>query len=180
MTGVPTVYAAPAHGPRVGQPLPLFTLPNSCGRLVRLWDFKQRRPVVLLFIHGAQCQHCLQAMHALAERRDDLAELRAAVLIVAPDPTERLAEHRTQLGLPFTLLSDASRAVAELYLRGEAESAERTGLFVADQYGECSLAAVAAEACDLPSACAVLAELAHASQSACSCLVPAWPEAPQL
>jgi peroxiredoxin len=135
---------------------------------------------VLLFIHGAYCAHCLQVVRALRERREDLAELRAAVLITAPDPVERLAELRTELALPFTLLSDADGAVAARYLRGEADSITPTGLFVADRYGECGLAAIAAEAGELPFVDAVLAELAHAEENTCSCLVPAWPETPRL
>lgn len=180
MIGVPTGYVASSGTPRAGQPLPLFMLPNSNGRQVRLWDFKQRRPVVLLFIHGRHCAQCLQEVRALGARREDLAELRAAVLVVAPDAVERLAELRAELGVPFTLLSDADGAVAARYLRGEADSMTLVGLFVADRYGECGLAATAAEAGDLPRVEAVLAELAHADENTCSCLVPAWPETPQL
>jgi peroxiredoxin len=180
MTVVPAVYTASAHGPRVGHSLPLFTLRNSCERQVRLWDFKQRRPVVLVFIHSTRCADCLQLLRTLAARRDDLAEFRAAVLIVAPDATDRLQQLRVQLGLPFTLLSDADGAVAARYLRSDEAGTALIGLFVADRYGECGLAATAAHASDLPGTGAVLAELAHAEEGTCSCLVPAWPEAPQL
>lgn len=180
MTAGPTAFATSVASPRVGQPLPLFTLRNSCGRQVRLWDFKQRRPVVLLFIHGTRCAQCLQVVRELSLRREDLAELRAAVLIIAPDSVERLAELRAELAVPFTLLSDADGGVAARYLRGEADGRDLTGLFVADRYVECGLAATAAEANDLPHAESILAELAHAEMHACSCVVPAWPEASQL
>jgi peroxiredoxin len=179
MIGVPTVSASSAHGPRVGQPLPLFTLPNSCGRQVRLWDFKQRRPVVLLFMHGGHCTHCLQVVRKLGERREDLAEQRAAVLIIAPDSLERLAELRAALALPFTLLSDADGAVAARYVGSDAHGVTLCGIVVADRYGECGLAATAAEASDLPGVDSVLAVLTHADENSCSCLVPAWPETPQ-
>lgn len=179
MTGGSTVYATSAHGPLVGQPLPLFTLRNSCGRQVRLWDFKQRRPVVLLFIHSGHCQLCLAAVRELAARREDLAELRAAVLVIVSEAPEVLADLRERLGIPFTLLADEDGTVAARYLSSERDEPAPTGLFVADRYGECGLAATAAEASDLPRADAVLAELAHAAQNTCACLVPAWPEISQ-
>ena len=180
MTGASAVHTASAHGPRIGQLLPLFTLRNSCERQVRLWDFKQRRPVVLVFIHSAHCAECLQFLRTLAARREDLAEFRAAVLVISPDETVCLQRVRAELGVPFSFLSDRDGAVAARYLTRGTPDGAATGLFVADRYGECGLAATAAEASHLPGMVPILAELAHAAEGECSCLVPASPEAPHI
>jgi len=51
--GAPTGYTLAAGGPRVHEALLLFTLPDTGGWNVRLWDFKQRRPVVPHFVRHA-------------------------------------------------------------------------------------------------------------------------------
>jgi peroxiredoxin len=176
MSGVPTGTAATVHGPRVGELLPLFTLPNTYGRNVRLWDFKQRRPVVLLCIHGGRCAACRQMLVALAARQPELSESHTAVLVIAPDGLEQLAALRAELELPFTLLSDPRGEVIARYAPSQRQpgGAGAVALYVADSYGECGLASQADEADALASLDDVLAELALGEQGACSCLVPAW------
>ena len=176
MSGVPTGLAASVRAPRVGELLPLFTLPNTCGRDVRLWDFKQRRPVVVMVIHGAGCAACRRSLVELAARQAELSETHAAVLVIAPESVERLGTLRTELALPFTLLSDPRREVIARLAPGtrQSDGAGPVALYVADSYGECGLASLASEAHALATPDEVLAELAIGGQGACSCLVPAW------
>ena len=175
--------AAPSSGaPRRGELLPQFTLPDTSGHAVRLWDFKQRRPVVLVFMHGPGCAACRQALAALAARQADLEELHAAVLVIAPGTAESLGQLRHELALPFTLLADPDGAVAARYLPPAtgAGTARAVALYVADRYGACGLAATAADAPALPGADAILTELLPLGEDTCECLVPAWPDEPQL
>jgi peroxiredoxin len=182
MSGAARGSAPEVGAPREREALPLFTLPNTRGRNVRLWDFKQRRPVVLLFIHGADCPACRQALVALAGRTEELRQLHAAVLAIAPEPLDRLARLREALALPFNLLADTDCAVTARYLPPGlgADGRAATGLFVADRYGECGLAATAAEATELPDADAILAEIVQADESRGACSVPAWPDVPHI
>lgn len=167
--------------PRPGEQLPLFALPDTAGHTVRLWDFKQRRPVVLLFIHGSGCRACRQTLTALAAHRADLEELRAAVLVIAREPAESLGRLRAGLDLPFTCLADTDGAVAARYVppAGGADTSGAVAMYVADRYGACGLAATAPDAAALPDAGAILAELAHLDEGTCACLVPAWPDEPR-
>jgi peroxiredoxin len=176
MSGVPTGLAAAMRAPRVRELLPLFTLPNTYGRSVRLWDFKQRRPVVVMVIHGAGCGACRQTLAQLAARQEELGETHAAVLVIAPDRVERLGVLRAEMELPFTMLSDPRGEVIARYAPGPWQAGGRgpVALYVADCYGECGLASVANEADALATSDDVLAELALGDQGACSCLVPAW------
>lgn len=176
--------SAPSPGapPQLGEPLPLFTLPDTAGHPVRLWDFKQRRPVVLLFIHGPGCGSCRQALAALAARQADLEELHTAVLVIARDTAESLGQLRAELASPFTFLADTDAAVTARYLPQTAgvNASGVVALYVADRYGVCGLAATAPDAGALPNADAILAELAHLDEDTCACLVPAWPDEPRV
>ncbi|MFI5274294.1 MAG: redoxin domain-containing protein [Ktedonobacterales bacterium] len=171
---------APMHAagarPRPGERLPSFALPSDAGGTVRLWDYKQRQPVLLALLHGAECATCGAWLAARAGARERLDEARVAVVVVAPEPVERLRALRSALELPFALLSDApERATVASYL---APGEERAGvaLYAADRYGVCLGVWRAADASGLPALDAPLADFALAKQSDCACALPAWDE----
>lgn len=156
--------------PRPGGQLPGFALPSAAGTTVRLWDFKQRRPLLIALTHGADCPTCRAWLAALARERARLEEAQAAVLVLVPEPVERLRTLQAELDLPFTLLARDARATAA-YL-----PAPDTGvaLYAADRYGECVGGWHAADADALPPLDAPLADLALADQGDCECAIPAW------
>ena len=156
--------------PQPGQQLPAFALPSAAGATVRLWDFKQRQPVLLALTHGAECPACRAWLAALARERARLDEAQAALLVLAPEPVARLRALQAELDLPFTLLSrDAHFSAAYLPAPGTG-----VALYAADRYGECVGAWHAAEADALPPLDAPLADLALADQGDCECTIPAW------
>jgi hypothetical protein len=187
-----------ARPPRPGDQLPLFTLPDRAGRAIRLWDFKQRRPVVLAFLHGPGCPTCRAYVAALAARSDDLAVTHAAVLVIVPgavspastiddgstggaaDPAEAWAHWADALTPAHILpLVDREGAVTARYLPPASDQDRRAvALYVADRYGACGLGVIAPDADRLPTPDAILAELAHADEGTCACLEPAWPAEP--
>lgn len=155
---------------RTGQQLPAFALPSAAGATVRLWDFKQRQPLLIVLTHGADCPACRAWLVALARERVRFDEAQAAVLVLAPEPAERLRALQAELDLPFTLLArDASTTAAYLPALGDG-----VALYAADRYGECVGAWHAADADALPPLDAPLADLALADQGDCECAIPAW------
>ena len=82
-SSVPTQFALP----RVGESLPAFALADTAGHVVRLRDFKQRRPVLLAFLRAPGAAASRTWLAALARERARLDELRVAVLVIAPQPT---------------------------------------------------------------------------------------------
>ncbi len=168
-----SIHQHPSVSPALPQPgdqLPGFALHSAAGATVRLWDFKQRRPLLITLMHGADCPACRAWLAVLARERARLDEARAAVLVLAPEPVERLRALQAELDLPFTLLARDARATAA-YL-----PAPGTGvaLYAADRYGECVGAWQAADADALPPLDAPLADFALADQGDCECTIPAW------
>ena len=153
-----------------GQQLPAFALPSAAGSTVRLWDYKQRQPLLIALTHGADCPACRAWLAAMARERTRLDEAQAAVLVLAPEPVERLRVLQAELDLPFTLLArDEHTAAAYLPAPGTG-----VALYAADRYGECVGAWHAADADALPPLDAPLADLALADQGDCECTIPAW------
>ncbi|WP_018257270.1 peroxiredoxin family protein [Halomicrobium katesii] len=97
---------------------PEFELPNvgvgpdplSLDRLVDRVDF-----AVLLFLRDYHCPKCKQQVQTLAEEARQFAELDAAVLPILPEPVERAGEWQSQFDLPFPLLADPEKDVADEY-----------------------------------------------------------------
>lgn len=156
--------------PRPGQQLPAFALSSAVGTTVRLWDFKQRQPLLIVLTHGADCLTCRAWLAALARDRARLEEAQAAVLALAPESVERLRVLQAELDLPFALLARDAR-VSAAYLPAQGNG---VALYAADRYGECVGAWHAADADALPSLDAPLADLALADQGDCECTIPAW------
>jgi len=97
---------------------PDFELPNvgigpdplSLERVVQRVDF-----AVLLLLRDYHCPKCKHQVQTLAEEARQFAELNAVVLPVLPEPVERAAEWREQFDLPFPLLADPDKHIADKY-----------------------------------------------------------------
>lgn len=169
--------------PEEGYALPTFSLEDASGSTVRLWDYKQRRPVLLAFIHGGDCTCCRAWLEALVERRALLDELRVVTLVVVPEPVERLDALQAKLRSIAVVLSDVDRAVAARYipispiaeLATESVARLPVGLYAADRYLHCLGRWFAGDADSLPSLDEPLGEIAFAAEEGCGCSLPAWP-----
>jgi peroxiredoxin len=180
--------------PEEGYALPTFSLGGADGRTIRLWDYKQRRPVLLAFVHATDCACCRVWLRSLLERQAQLDELRVVTLVVVPEPVERLDALQAELGSVASVLSDAERAVTARYIptaptapvAGSVARSTRTttateslrqlvGLYAADRYLHCLGRWFAEDADTLPSLDEPLGEIAFAVQEGCGCSLPAWP-----
>jgi peroxiredoxin Q/BCP len=97
---------------------PSFELPNvgvgpdplSLERVVHRVDF-----AVLLLLRDYHCPKCKNQVQTLAKKARQFAEMNAVVLPVLPEPVERAREWQEQFDLPFPLLADPDKDVAEKY-----------------------------------------------------------------
>ncbi len=143
--------------------------------MTRLWSYKQRRPVLLAFLHGANCRTCRSWLNGLLAHRGRLDELDAAVLVVAPDPIEHLRDLQVEVDGPWVFLSDVDGSAARAYMPAEQEH-RGVGLFAGDRYLECVGAWSATEANGFPAFDAPLTSLLAADLEDCGCGLPIWPE----
>jgi peroxiredoxin Q/BCP len=103
-----------AEKPAVGQPAPVFELPDQDGRPVRLADLRGRK-VVLYFYPKDDTSGCTRQACDLRDRIEDVDSRGAVVLGVSPDPVDSHRKFRDKYGLPFPLLADTEHRVAEAY-----------------------------------------------------------------
>ncbi len=158
------------------QMIPPVTARACDGRVVQAWDYKQKRSLLIAFLH-ADCGDCEAFFVRLVREAARLAELEATALVVLPEPPlARLTD-----GLPphVLLAADVSGRSQRAFLGKDAferrgVAAGEVGVFVTDRFGE-----LAAQWCGshdaLPGMPDALGWL-HQAQIACEeCGSPHWP-----
>src|SRR4051812_17563849 len=116
------------------QLIPPLTVRGLNGDAVRAWDFKQKKNLLIAFLHG-ECAVCQTFASRLAAKTSDLLERdTVALLISVNQPKWELDRSPT-----IVLASDTTGRAAQEYLGAEALGAaglSRLGVFVTDRYGE--------------------------------------------
>lgn len=113
--------------------IPALTARTPAGRVVQAWDYKQKRSLVVVFLH-ANCPRCEEYLGRVVARAPEFAERDAVALaIFAETLPPGFAE-----GLPreIVVATDVSGRSQRAFLGEEAFAAGGVGVFVADRYGE--------------------------------------------
>jgi peroxiredoxin Q/BCP len=98
----------------IGQVAPEFELPDQDGAARKLSDYRGRW-VLLYFYPKDDTPGCTAEACALRDNLPKFKDIRAAVLGVSADSAESHKKFAEKYGLPFTLLSDEQKEVAEKY-----------------------------------------------------------------
>ncbi len=161
------------------QIIPPLTARSTAGQAVRAWDFKQKKNLVIAFLH-ANCPRCNAFLGKLAVRAAELAEREAVALMVyAETPAAALAGEN----LPAQVLVavDMSGRSLRAYLGEEVfgpGGLERVGVFIADRYGELYAQWIAREEDGLPGVAELLEGLGQIQVASEECGVWHWPSEP--
>ncbi|HJY87161.1 MAG TPA: redoxin domain-containing protein [Candidatus Acidoferrales bacterium] len=119
------------------QIIPPLTARSTAGQTVRAGDFKQKKNLVIAFLH-ANCPRCHAFLGELAVRAREFAE-REAVALVVYSETPGAALVGENLPAQVRVAVDMSGRSLGAYLGEGAfgpSGLERVGVFVADRYGE--------------------------------------------
>ncbi len=93
-------------GPKVGDRLPPFQLPDEKGQLLSLGSLLHGGPVVISFNRGHWCPYCKLELRVLAAIHDDIRKLGARAVAIMPDSGTFTAGYVKANDLPFPVLSD--------------------------------------------------------------------------
>lgn len=93
-------------GPRLGEPMPGFVLPDENGRPISLSFLLQSGPVVISINRGHWCPYCKLELRSLAAIHNEIKQLGACVISIMPDSARFTSSYGAQNDLPFPVLSD--------------------------------------------------------------------------
>lgn len=105
----------PCEGLPIGTKAPDFRLRNQHDMEISLNETLSAGPVVLKFIRGAWCPFCNLDVAALQRVLPQLEELRATVLVINPQKTDRSLILQSNHSLGFDILSDETQEVIRAY-----------------------------------------------------------------
>ena len=94
--------------PKVGDEMPLFTMPDQDGHLVSLQDLLGSGPVVLVFHRGHWCPYCRLNMIGLAEIEAKVAPARIVAISTETQRYTRML--KAESGASFPVLTDMDAA----------------------------------------------------------------------
>jgi hypothetical protein len=119
------------------------------GKAVHAWDYKQKRNLVIAFLH-ADCAACALWLAQFTGRAADFAEYESTGLILYSEaPSPRV----DGLPAPFVVAIDAAGHSQRAFMGKDAfgpSGLDRVGIFVTDRYGELRAQWIAREATELP------------------------------
>jgi thioredoxin-dependent peroxiredoxin len=119
----------------VGTPAPDFTLPETAGDTTTLSALAGRKHVVLVFYVGDNTPDCDRQLSSLRDDAQELAGLDILVMGINPASVEEHARYHAQLGLNFSLLSDAGGQVAAQYGALNPDRSVQRSVYVVDKEG---------------------------------------------
>jgi peroxiredoxin len=103
------------YGLQEGQKAKDFTLKNSVGAPVQLFDELAKGPVVLTFYRGGWCPYCNSQLRAYQKALPEIEALGARLIAVSPQSPDNTLSHQEKEELQFQVLSDTNGLVAAFY-----------------------------------------------------------------
>ncbi len=104
----------PEGVPAVGEMAPDFELPADDGTRVRLSNLRGQR-VIIYFYPKDDTPGCTTQACGFRDSYVEITEKNGIVLGISPDGVQSHVKFKTKFDLPFRLLADEDRKVAELY-----------------------------------------------------------------
>ena len=141
------------------QLVPPLTARTPAGETVRAWDYKQKKSLLIAFLH-AECPLCQAFAARVASRNDEFKERDSLALLISVE--------RPRWGVepaPHVVLGvDTNGRAAQEYLGADAfgpVGLNHVALFVTDRYGELYAQWESRDADGLPTLADALKWLAH-------------------
>ena len=121
-------------GPRIGEIVPEFSLPDSYGNEVSLADtLQENEQVVIVFYYGSGCTPCMAQLSEIENDRARYEEKGAQVMAIAVQ-SEGSAERSAKISdAQFPILADSEHTVAEAFGVLEDGYWSTPSVFVIDQ-----------------------------------------------
>jgi peroxiredoxin len=105
-------YGAGGTAPQVGEPMPLFVLPDDAGRMVSLDELLALGPVAVTFHRGHWCPYCRININALARAHKEIATEGGQIVAIMPDRQKFVADFKSESNVPFPILTDMDNGYA--------------------------------------------------------------------
>ena len=102
-------------GLKVGEVIPLFTLPDRTGKLFSIKDLLGKTPFVIYFYPKNNTPGCTKEACDFRDKYEDFKRIGAEVVGISADSEKSHAAFSNKYQLPFILLSDKGNRVRKQF-----------------------------------------------------------------
>jgi peroxiredoxin len=117
------------------KPLPYFKLPNSNGREISGWNFRQHCPLAIAVLHDPDCKECLNWLKENKQLGEHIHQIGGKLLIIVPVPATKLASLQTQCDNTARLLADPNDSYRKKLMKINLAGTNPV-LLIVDRYGD--------------------------------------------
>jgi len=117
----------------LNRPVPLFELPSTLGRNIQLWEYRQRKNVLILFLCSDNNRNG-KILRNFADNYDQYLSQNTEILAIINEDQKEIDGLKKELNLPFPMLSDMSGNVADKYTQ-IIDKCSIPSVFVIDKFG---------------------------------------------
>lgn len=105
-------HGVASHALGVGDPVPMFSLPDQVGAEIRIQDMLKMGAVVISFFRGEWCPYCQTELNALHMALPEMEARNARLVAISPQTLGHTMSTAERLLLEFSVLSDPGNDVA--------------------------------------------------------------------
>lgn len=142
--------------------VPYFKLPSSQDVDIDLWQYKQRKNLVIVFHHGSNCVFCQRKLGEYAKIYEKARGFQylAEILAISFNNINEIKDYVKRASISFPLLSDVKEKITEKYThKDKTRNSPYPSIFITDRYGALHYQKIAPEANNLPDGDEVLSWL---------------------
>lgn len=97
---------------KIGDPMPMFALPNAEGRFVTSDELLRSGPLVISFNRGKWCPFCINELRGLNAARPEFNALGATLAAVSPEVSGSALAMKRKYEFDFEVLCDVDHGVS--------------------------------------------------------------------
>jgi peroxiredoxin len=157
---------------RLRQIIPPLTARALDGRVVQPWDYKQKRALVIVFLH-AGCRPCADYLARWREYAAELKEREAVALVIFSETQSSHENFPAQIVVAADISGKSQRAFLGEDAFGPAGQS-LVGVFVTDRYGELREQWSGQHEDALPQPGEILESLSQIQMACEECFPPEW------
>ncbi len=120
---------------KIDELAPNFNLLNAENEIVSLSDFKNKKPVFLVFYRGDWCMYCLDQLDNYQALLPELEKYNLQLIAISPDNVSTMKNTQRKFGHDYILLSDSDLSTIREYGIGNDINLPHPSLFLIDKKG---------------------------------------------
>lgn len=155
--------------------VPWFELISNQDKRISVWDYKQKKNLIILFFRNSDSQSSQKYLLELNIGYKDFIDLKTEILAITSDNLKNLRKFASRHGIFFPMLSDENGEVINRYTyKDDSDKYPMPSVFITDRFGALYYQTIARDESELPSKSELLDWIEFIERQCPECPFNAW------